>query len=255
MRQLKLSSVCFLGGFVMFLASFGVRHAMHSSFFTLERMEVILSQVNPPLDRVGILRLIAVPLGKVSLFDLDLNSIEKSLLSQDWIREVKFKKSIFHTLVVTVNFREPKAVIQTSQGTLRYVDEEGKIFGTFSLLQQLNLPYLSGFSHQNSEKIRVALLLLLRWENSPLSVESSISSVYWELERGFRILLTYSLGLDRSTQARTMIDIGQEIDETLDGKLFRLSHIIEYLKSNSIAVHQVWMDAGKKVVVKTVQGS
>lgn len=230
---------------------------IRSSWFVVQRIEVAEIKnnnlTNKKIDEQKILQLIAVPLGKISLFEVDLKTIENRLLSQDSICKVTFKKKLFHTLFVEVTLRSPKAVIQTGKGGLAYVDTEGKIFGVVNLLHHPDLPLLFGLSNQGPERIKEALELLARWEHSPLSRISLVSSVNWELDRGFRVLAAYSLG--PTNQARTMIDLGQEVDDSLDVKFSRLERVIRYLNSNSIAVHQVWVDVGKKVVVKTVQGS
>jgi hypothetical protein len=108
-------------------------------------------------------------------------------------------------------------------------------------------------SNDKKDRIQNALQLVQQWDQSPLKKLSYLSTVQWDSEKGYRALVTYDLA--KNSQARTMVDIGQEIDETLDEKLLRLSNVFHYLSKKSIAVRQVWVDAGKKVVVKTVNGS
>jgi hypothetical protein len=241
---------------------YGVREATRSKLFIVQSIEVESTFAHPPLDNQKIIQLASVPLGKVSLFQLDLKSIERRILANDWVREVQLKKRLLHTLMITVHFREPRAIVQTAKGTLSYVDEEGRVFGSVSLVNIPDLPILSKFSTQQPEKIKEAIKLIRRWEDSPLAQFSTISSLTWEPDRGYRVLASYLLGAAKdldvhnsSSYARTMIDLGSEVDANLDGKLLRLIDVFKYLSGNSIAVRQIWADAGKKIVVKTVRGS
>src|SRR5205085_2702438 len=124
------------------------------------------------------------------------------------------------------------------------------------------LPLLSGFSELDSEKLKEALGLIELWENSPLHKFSQVSSMYWNPERGFRALISYSMGgggrtvnAASSKQARAMVDLGQEIDHDLERRFIQLSQVFSYLRDNSIAARQIWAGGGKKVVVKSAHGS
>jgi hypothetical protein len=84
---------------------------------------------------------------------------------------------------------------------------------------------------------------------------AQVSSVIFDEATGFRFLVTYSL-VTTKARARTMIHLGQELDEqTLSTKFFQLAQVVKYLSDRDIAAHQIWSDEGKKVVVKTVKGS
>jgi hypothetical protein len=240
----------------------GIQQAMQSKLFIVKTVTVQSSVSHPPLEQSTILRLAAVPVGKESLFRLNLTAIEKRILSSDWVQEVRLQKRLLHTLVISVVYREPCAIVQTAKGNLSYVDSDGKIFGSVNTSQMSDLPLLSGFQKESLDRMKEALLLLKKWEGSPLSRMSLISSLVWDSERGYRLLVTYSLNppRDTSTQnfgnySRTMIDLGHEVDANLDEKLHRLVTVLRYLSGNSIAVRQVWADAGKKIVVKTARGS
>src|SRR6187551_3065464 len=76
-------------------AVYGVRSASQSPLFLVQVVEVTESApvIEPPVSVQSIIDLAAVPVGKVSLFDLDLAAIEQRILSHSWIRSVRLVKS------------------------------------------------------------------------------------------------------------------------------------------------------------------
>lgn len=262
MEHLRRLFILFLSLFSIGVVPFGISRAMHSKLFTLQEINVESSLENPPLDDDVVLKIAAVPIGTISLFDVDLKSIERRLLANDLIKAVSLQKKIPHTLSIEVTYKVPQAVIQEAKGTLFYIDSEGKVFGSLNLASAPDLPILFGFANQGSERIQDALTLLRKWENSQLGRMAMISSIYWNSERGFRVLVTYSLdgsfltsSVNLNNRMRAMVDFGQRIDENLNDKLVQLLKVFRYLSGNSIAARQVWADAGKKIVVKTAHGS
>jgi hypothetical protein len=124
------------------------------------------------------------------------------------------------------------------------------------------LPLLTGFEIGDSQELLKGIILIRRWENSKLGQLSLISTVHRDLERGYRLLISYPKKnselistADLDSRIRAFVDIGHEIDASLESKLFHLANVISYLSERSIAVHQIWADVGKKIVVKTAAGS
>lgn len=252
---------------------FGLRQARHSTLFVIKSIEFktlkpkdlfgvdvgSISSSLHPLNQEDLASLANIPVGKANLFDLDLKAIEGRLLSHHWIKRVWIERRLPSTVIIAVGYRNPKAFIQTTRGGIEYVDEEGEIFKGSAIESMTDLPMLSGFDPKDSEKIKESLELISRWESSALSPFSSISTVQWDQERGYRILISYWKEAPSNSQfdsrIRTIIDIGQEIDAGFDGKLLQLSSVIRYLSENSIAVRQIWADVGKKIVVKRVRGT
>jgi hypothetical protein len=243
-------------------ASFAVYCALHSKLFLVQTVEVDGSMEHPPLGANAIIKIAAVPTGRVSLFSLDLARIEKRLLANEWIHHVTLQMKPRHVLKIYVSFKEPKALLQTKKGTLVLVDAEGKAFGSASLAHTADLTLLSGFSTDQTMRIRDALALIATWESSGLGAKVLISSIHWDEDRGFRILSAYSMGNHTSQPAtqgilysRSMIDFGFDLTLNLDAKLGQLAKVFNYLSERDIAARQVWADAGKKIVVKTLRGS
>lgn len=262
MQVLKKCVIIFSSLVALAAVLFGVHQAKNSKLFIVQSIEIEKMMDHPPVDDKTILRLASIPIGKLNLFSLDMKAVESRLLSHEWIRAVRIEKRLPRTLAISVLFREPRAVFQTHKGGLVYVDEDGKFFGGVTLTRTLDLPILSGFQSQSPEKIKEGLELVRIWEASPVSRSAFISSVIWEQERGYRVLATYAMNASEVGQktnskfsARTMIDLGHEVDANLEGKLLRLVTVFQYLSGSSIAVRQIWTDAGRKIVVKTARGS
>ncbi len=262
MESLRKFLILFLSLFVIGGIFYGVRQAIHSPLFYVQTVEVLSSMENPPIHSQGILRMANVPLDKVSLFELDLKPLEQRLLANSQIQSVKLIKRLPHTIVISIKFREPRAIIQNKKGDLSYVDDDGKVFSPVDLTRAADLPILTNFSSLSQEKIKEALHLLSLWERSSLKRLSLVSSVEWDVERGFRFLIAYPLGIKDLTsegnlnnRVRAVVDFGQLNSYEIEEKLVQLSKVLHYLKGNSIAVRRVWADVGKKIVVKTVHGS
>jgi cell division septal protein FtsQ len=270
---ITLSSIAFGG------VTVGVYKAIHSPLFLVQVVEVTtqngdsisLSQAHPenadpskewtPVDADKISDLASIPVGEVNLFDLDLRSVEKRVLKNEWIREVKLQKRFPQTLSITAIFREPKAVVTLENGSLAYVDSDGKAFGKISLLSQSDLPMLSGFESENSSQLLLALQLIDQWSKSPLGASTRVESLSFDTERGYRALISYQIKFPQGThQQRVRVDLGLPNEVMLGGQLShdevqRLTQVFQYLRQNSIAARQVFADSGKKIVVKTAHGS
>ena len=235
-------------------AAFGVYCAVHSPLFLVKVVEVSGTEsagLDAPLAQ-AVTDLAAVPVGKASLFDLDLGQIESRVLTNPWIRSVRVKKSFPQTLAIEVDLKTPQAIFQGASGGLSYVDSDGKPFGKVNLANLRDLPLLTGFDREPHTRVVQALKLLDDWDKSKASQSARLTSLSWEPERGFRGLVTYGL---KTGRARAMVDFGQEVDADPIPQLKRLSDVLHYLSENSIPARQIWADSGKKIVVKTAHGS
>jgi hypothetical protein len=266
MIQVKAKSIVFLTLFLCASVGYGLFELKRSSLFFIRTIDVVwldtsIGVNSKAIDESEIRRLIHIPLGKVGLFDVHVREVEKKLLSHEWIRGVKVKRRFPNSLEVVVALRTPKAIVQASKDTLRYLDQEGFVFGRPDLKSIANLPLFYGLTGHPSQ-IREALSLMEHWESSTLANSVNISSVYFDLDRGFRILVSYPFKMTEKTNIRvvdnkfrTIVDLGQEIDGRIDQKIYALSSVIKYLSDHSMPVRQIWAEVDKKIVVKTVHGS
>lgn len=228
------------------LLVFAVRHAMRSPLFVASIVEITDPAEGSPLDAQEISELAAVPVGKVNLFDLDIESMKQRLLTNSWIKSVTIQKRFPQTVAIDVGFRKPVALFQRSNGVVSYVDEDGSIFGRVNLMYQPDLPILSGFE-TSSDRMKQAIVALRAWSVSQAAKSGQIASLQWDPERGFRALVSYSVG---TRKGRTMLDFGHELEPELDHQFDRVAQVLGYVSTRSIAVRQIWADSGKKIVVK-----
>ena len=262
MKKLKKVLIIGLSVLVVSGTSAAIYSSLQSDLFMVNGVEIEGSLKNPPLTHEDVMKLAGVPLGRVSIFSLDLKRIETQLLSHEWIQHVRLMKKPKHTLNIFITYKQPRAMIQGKKGSLSYVDADGKAFGTYSPEHSYDLPLLVGFSDQDRARIHEALKIGATWESHAMSKISAISSILWDPDRGYRVLVSYAMSKQaaedqamRSAVVRTMVDLGTEADVSLKGKLDKLVSVFQYLGEHSIAVRQVWSDLGKKVVVKTISDS
>lgn len=255
MKTMRKISTLIFSLFAISVLTWGVYSAIHSPLFQLTVVEVADQPENAPLTAQAITDLAQISTGSVNLFDLDLESVEKKIRANEWIREVRMLKRFPQTLAIAVSFREPSALLQSGTGSLAYVDSDGKSFGSVNLIHRSDLPLLSGFSREKSNhRIIAALRFIEQWERSSLGEISQIASLNWDSSQGYRALVTYPLQSDLSRKkSRTLLELGQDFGDPL--QMERLFKVFQYLTLKSIAAHQIWADIGKKIVVRTAHGS
>ncbi len=254
--ELRKKSVIALTTIAVLAAIVGVYRAIHSPLFTVQVVEVAdqvsLSQAAPqntwtPVDPQTISDLAAVPVGQANLFDLDLSRVEKRILTNEWIREVKLQKRFPQTLSITTIFREPKAIVQLETGALAYVDLDGKVFGKVSLEGPKNLALITGVDSDNPERLKGLLQVLKDWETAPVSKFARIESLSFDEERGYRLMISYPA---ENRLVHTRVDLGRE-----SADFAHLAQVFDYLHGHSVIARQIFADTGKKIVVKTAHGS
>src|SRR3954467_10524233 len=76
----------------------GVGFAIRSPLFLVQVVEVGDQPESAPVSAQVISDLAGVPVGKVNLFDLDLKSVERRILTHPWIRQVSLMKRFPQTL-------------------------------------------------------------------------------------------------------------------------------------------------------------
>ena len=229
----------------------GTFAAVRSNLFTVQVVEIADQPENAPVEVQELTQLAAVPVGQVNLFELDLADLENRFLGHPWIRKVRLQKHFPQTLSIGVEYREPQAIYQSDSGALSYVDRDGKTFGKVILNFYPDLPVLEGVP---LKKVSAALELIAAWNQSrglvALAQEPQLSALHWDPERGFRLWLTYPF---EGGVGRSQVDLGQELDAEPQFK--RLRQVLAYLRDRRVSVHQIWADAGKKIVVRTTRGS
>lgn len=251
--------------FALFTLCFGIKSILNSPLFLIQIVEIVNLPQNPPVNSETLRELAGVPLGKASLFRLKLKEVEGRLLKHPWIKAVQLEKRFPQTVLISVQFRTPQALFQYSNGTLSYIDTHGKVYGKLNLSIQPDLPLISGFPQESSNRIQEALELLKKWNQSELSSLTQITSLKFDAERGYQALVTYplldsrpSLNILRGNRktARTFVHLGTDFNtEEFNHQLSRLKQVFAYLANRGLETQQVWADTGKKVIVKIAPGS
>lgn len=241
----------------VFAVAISVYSSLQSSTYLVQTVEVIdplagEREKESPVSSQTIIDLAAVPLGKVSLFSLDLDKVEERILSHPWIREVQLTKRFPGTLSVSVVFRDPKALIQRDNGSLAYVDSNGKVFGSLNLRAQPDLPMIEGVAESNANQVRDALSVVKSWESSSISPRAELASITYSESSGYRAHIKgASLVQPTLWLGKNLVQDG----ETLDDRFGRMSQVLDYLQRHNIPARQIRADIGKKIVVKIARGS
>jgi cell division protein FtsQ len=202
-----------------------------------------------PLDAQQILEIAQVPTDSTNLFSLRLSGIEKRLLAHPWIKGATISKRFPQTVAISVQFREPVAIVQNANGTLYYLDSDATAFAPLNLKSNSNLPVLSGFP---ADRVPAALRLLQQWSSLGLDPQFRVASLTWDPEKGLRAMATYYLPL---SPGRVLVDLGRSFESDPESQLGRLKEVLTYLSKNGIRARQVLADLGKKIVVRIARSS
>ena len=235
--------------FVLGLCGFGIRRAVHSSLFTLTVVEWVSLQdtqedAEPLRDISKAMDEAHLKVGKISLFDLDLASIESEILQNDWVESVELAKRFPQTLEIRVEVRKPAALIQKSDGTVSYVSSKGREFSILNLKEQVDLPILTGDFAAGSVETRLeALGFLQEWKKM---CEYAVSSIHVDSEKGYSIWTQID-------SKRIQINFGDSLNpEFTQIKLQRLSKVVQYLRREGkiLTAKLITIENEKKIIVK-----
>jgi len=252
MRRTKPAATVILSGLVMAFAIAGLVAALHSPLFLVRVVEVSDQPLDAPLDPRELSELAAVPLATTSLFSLDLKSIEKRLLSNQWVRDVVLTKRFPQTLAIQVIYRQPVALLQGRQGTLKYVDGDGSLFGPVTLRGRSDLPLIHGLPQGAAgEKLLLQAITALRsWTAHSWKTANQVSQLVWDEEEGFTAWTAFE------PSYRVSVVLGPDVGSDPNPELFtRIDAVFQYSLSRSIPVRQIYADANKKIVVRTARRS
>jgi cell division septal protein FtsQ len=250
MRRTFPSLTIIFSALAMLGALAGVYAALHSSLFMVRVVEVSDQEQDAPLEPREVTALAAVPLGEVSLFDLNLKSIEKRLLAHHWVREVVLIKRFPQTLSIQVIYRQPLAILQGRQGALRYVDSDGSLFGPVTLRGKADLPMIDGVPTDAEGPVRGALAVLEAWGKYSWKTANQVSQVSWDEDSGYTLWIAFE------PAHRVSVLVGPDDFLTADPAIFgRIDAVLKHLASKAIAIRQIFADANKKIVVRTARGS
>lgn len=228
----------------------GVIGVMNSDLFLVRVVEVSDLAAVTPLASDEILRIANVPTEGINLFSLKLLPIEQRLVAHPWIRSAVVTKRFPNTVSISVQFRDPIAILQTQTGDLFFLDQDGAVFSELNLKSNPDLPVILETDEGRKNQ---ALDLVRAWENAGLKESYPIASIEDLGEKGFRALITYPL--KGSGKGRTWVEVGQKFDGDFKEQLGRLHEVLSYVQRQGISARQVLADLGKKIVVRIARRS
>jgi len=126
----------------------GYRAAASASFFQLRNVEV---QGTSRLQPAEIQALVRQSVDKTGVWKADLNSINERIERLPWVRTAIVSRVLPDCIRVRITERTPRAVVRTSAGRFRWVDEEAALLGEMQPADQIPAFFLRGLSDEDSE--------------------------------------------------------------------------------------------------------
>lgn len=245
-----------------------IHFGMKSDIFNIENVEIVQdahcldeSQApkrQNPVELETLRSLVGVQAGRTNLFSVDIQEIERRLLAHPWIASVRIDKIFPRNLRVMVEFREPRAILQSGNGQLTYVDQNGNIFDELNLSGDSDLPVILISSVEKNGNYLKYIEFIEQWNRSSLSQNVELSQLEWSEAHGLRALIKYPL-LKEKMNVRTVVQLGQTVDEwkrdEIQSKLSRLAKVFLHLSTKSIPAKGVMFAFDKKIVVKFYSNS
>jgi len=256
----------FLLSGILLLSTFWASRSHH---FLLKTIEVRNLPAHSPVSAEELIALSGVQVGQESLLYLPLGRMSARIHEEPWIKAVHLEKVPPASLVLEVDLKSPIAVFQGPQGSLRWVDEKGELFGMVDPSRTghqdaLDLPMISGIHpEQDALQLADAASFLVAWKrelqmDGALRVE--LSSLSYHEQKGWRGWLSYHLAPKSnspSTRARLSIDLGDSlaVSEGDVSRLGRIRSVLSYIRERGISARHLFADSDKKIVVKLASGS
>jgi len=153
-----------------------------------------------------------------NIWSLSKEEIGRRILSHPFVREVVVRKAFPDKLVVSIEEREPVAMVNLD--ALYYVDEGGSIFKRLTAYDAKNLPILTGFSRDDLaardpvtiRNLKKTIDLLRHAEEGTLS--RNISEVHFDAQDGYT-LVTRDFGLQLKIGTMDFGEAMRRIEEAM----------------------------------------
>jgi cell division protein FtsQ len=158
----------------------GYRAAASASFFELRTIEVQGTSRLQPADIQALVRQSA---GRTGVWNADLNSINERIERLPWVRTAVVSRVLPDAIRVRITERSPLAVVRTSAGRFRWVDEDAALLGEMQPTDQVPAFFLHGLSEEDSDSARnenrerVAKFLELRQAWDAAGISERVSEV------------------------------------------------------------------------------
>jgi hypothetical protein len=243
-----LAGLLVLGGM-----GFGVLQATRSSIFQLKSVSVEPLSASYPLTQESVLELAKVPVGRVSLFDYNMEPVESRLTRNPWVKGVVLGKQFPNTLSLRIVERIPVALLTESNGRVLYLEQDGSTFEDRAMVYPKDLPILTGFSAQNLATLKSLNSFIGTWFSSEKLPGLKLSSLSYDERLGLKAMVVYPM--KNQKQMRTVLELGLNLEEARGIPTAHLKQVLDYMSSRSTPASKIWLGDGKKIVVKFSRGS
>jgi cell division protein FtsQ len=178
-----------------------------------------------------------------SLLRTNLNKISKTLDTLDWITNYQVTRQIPNRLTLTLTAHEPQVLIQTRNGKLYPVDEQGTVLNSVEPHQAPDTIIAVGENFFSKPELRKKTIDLLNKipRNGSFS-RQNISEIKYDQKDGFWMTMIRS---------NLQVKMGEE---DLDIKATRISQVIDYLEQHQIKARVIDANLSKKVLVRLHKG-
>lgn len=195
------------------------------------------------LSREEIISLTGVAIGQ-NLLTLRLKTIGQQVSSNPWVASVKVQRFYPGTLSLSIQEREPVAVI--NMGLLYYLDANGEPFKPLNFGDALDFPVVTGFQEEqlNADPIttrlalKTACQLLDALKQHGSFILADVSEIHYDEAHGFSLY---------TTSGALPIKIG---NEDFDNKLLRFARIYQNLMTQQPGLQYIDLDYSDRIVVK-----
>ena len=152
----------------------GYRAAASASFFQVRKIEV---QGTSRISADEVQAILRKEVEKTGVWKADLDGINARLESVPWIRTAVVSRVLPDGIRVRITERVPRAVVRTTSGRFRWVDDDAVLLGEMLPTDQIPAFFLRGLNEEDSEaarrenRERVATFLALQraWDLAGLS--------------------------------------------------------------------------------------
>ncbi len=237
---------------VLGVLTFGVVQSVHSSLFYLHNVKLEPMSPGYPLAPKTALDLARVPVGSVSLFDLNMAPIEARLMADTWVKGVILGKQFPNTLSLKIVERLPVALLSESNGRVLYLEGDGTTFEDQAMVYPKELPILTGFKAQNIEELKKVNHFIATWFAADHIPGLKLSSINDDEKMGLRAVISYPMRNQK--QMRAVLEMGMNVEEASLIPVTRLKKVLDYLSEHSMPASKIWLGDGKKIIVKISRG-
>ncbi len=216
------------------------------------------------LDTHDLLALSHLNPGTDDLLFLPLERVASALKTHPWVRNAVLEKRFPNRLQITIEARKPVLIFQAMEGVLRFVDEDGTVFGEPDLKRLPKVPLVQGISDSDRDQLRIVHGLAAELQKG-LGVDSknqstgvTLGSMTFDQALGFRAWISYPYvqkERQKSGVSRALVLLGKEAGDVFPEKVRRLSSVITYLAARGVPAKEIYAEESKKIVVQIRSGS